>query len=158
MGRLVTLPELVEMRRACRERGQRVVFTNGVFDILHRGHIEYLTRAKALGDILVVGMNADASVRRIKGNRRPIVTEGDRAAIVASLVPVDAVCLFEDDTPLELIRAVVPDILVKGADWERDAIVGKEIVEAAGGTVETIAFVPEQSTSGIIERILERYG
>jgi D-beta-D-heptose 7-phosphate kinase/D-beta-D-heptose 1-phosphate adenosyltransferase len=157
MGRLYSLPDLVQMRRGCRERKQRVVFTNGVFDILHRGHVEYLSKAKALGDILVVGVNADVSVRRIKGDKRPIVPEADRAFIVASLATVDAACLFDDDTPLELIRSLLPDVLVKGADWERDAIVGKDVVEAAGGAVKTIEFLPERSTSGIIERILERY-
>ena len=134
-----------------------VVFTNGVFDILHRGHVEYLLKARALGDRLVVGLNADASVRRIKGDKRPVVAEGDRAFILANLVPVDYVCLFGEDTPLELITRIVPDVLVKGADYRIEDIVGREVVERAGGRVSTIEFVPDRSSSGIIERILERF-
>ena len=142
--------------RLKRER-RKVVFTNGVFDILHRGHIEYLTKAKALGDLLVVGVNADESVRRIKGPKRPVVPEEDRAYLVANLVPVDYVCLFGEDTPLELIRAIVPDVLVKGADWAVADIVGREIVETAGGSVKTIDFVPNRSSSAIIEKIIGKY-
>ena len=156
MGRVLLLPELLTFRTQFRTRRQRVVVTNGVFDIIHRGHVEYLTKAKALGDILIVGMNTDASVRRIKGTKRPIVRQDDRAFIVANLLPVDYVCLFEEDTPYELIRAIVPDVLVKGADWDIEKIVGKDIVEAAGGKVMTIEFVHDRSTTNIIERILER--
>jgi D-beta-D-heptose 7-phosphate kinase/D-beta-D-heptose 1-phosphate adenosyltransferase len=136
-----------------KEDGRKVVFTNGCFDILHRGHVEYLTKAKALGDVLLVGMNTDASVKRLKGPQRPVVSQDDRAFVLAALRTIDYVCLFDEDTPYELIKAVVPDVLVKGGDWSIDAIVGKDIVEAAGGTVQTIDFVPDRSTTNIIEKI-----
>ncbi len=157
MGRVVTVPELKKIRDECRRAGKTVVFTNGVFDIIHRGHIEYLSRAKALGGVLVVGVNSDDSVRRIKGPKRPIVPESDRAFVVANLSPVDYVSLFTEDTPLNLISSVLPDILVKGADWSIDKIVGKDVVEAAGGTVSTIEFIPDRSTTSIIDRVLERF-
>ncbi len=157
MGKVVELHELVNIRASLRDKKKKVVFTNGVFDIMHRGHIEYLLKAKALGDALVVGLNSDDSVRRIKGEKRPIVAEADRAFVLSHLTPVDFVCTFSDDTPLKLISAVLPDILVKGADWNVDNIVGKDVVEQAGGVVSTIDFVPDRSTTGIIERILERF-
>ncbi len=157
MGRVLSIDEMVEVRQTLRAEGRTLVFTNGVFDILHRGHVEYLLKARALGDRLVVGLNSDASVRRIKGEKRPVVAEGDRAFILANLVPVDYVCLFGEDTPLELITRIVPDVLVKGADYRIEDIVGREVVERAGGRVSTIEFVPDRSSSGIIERILERF-
>ena len=156
MGRVLPLRELIALRAGFRSGGRKVVFTNGVFDILHRGHVEYLTKAKQLGDILIVGMNSDESVRRIKGDRRPIVTGEDRAFILSRIDCVDYVCLFAEDTPLRMIEALVPDVLVKGADWNVRDIVGREAVEKAGGRVETIDYVPDRSTTGIIERILER--
>lgn len=156
MGRVVALPDLVAVRAALRAERKTVVFTNGVFDILHRGHVEYLTRARALGDVLVVGMNSDESVRRIKGERRPIVPGDDRAFLLSHLDCVDYVCIFGDDTPARLIDALVPDVLVKGSDWKVEAIVGRDTVERAGGRVMTIDYVPDRSTTGIIERILER--
>lgn len=158
MGQVVDLDRLRTIRASLRSAGKRVVFTNGCFDIIHRGHVEYLTRARQLGDTLIVGVNADGSVRHLKGENRPIVCQDDRAFIVANLSPVDYVCLFEEDTPLRLIEAVVPDVLVKGADWKIDDIVGKDVVERAGGKVATIEYLPERSTSGIIERVLERLG
>jgi D-beta-D-heptose 7-phosphate kinase/D-beta-D-heptose 1-phosphate adenosyltransferase len=157
MGRVVTPEEISRVRAQLRAEGKKLVFTNGVFDILHRGHVEYLLKARALGDSLVVGLNSDDSVRRIKGEKRPVVAEADRAFILAHLLPVDFVCLFGEDTPLELITRIVPDVLVKGADYSLADIVGREVVERAGGTVATIEFVPDRSTSGIIERILERF-
>ncbi len=157
MGKIVNSQEISYIRQHLRHDKKRVVFTNGCFDIIHRGHIDYLAKAKSLGDVLIVGVNTDASVRRIKGEQRPIVEEDDRAFIVAHLSPVDFVCLFDEDTPLQLITRIVPDVLVKGADWDVGKIVGKDIVEQAGGTVETISFVPNQSTSNIIQRIVERY-
>ncbi len=157
MGSVFSLEAIRKRREDLRKEGKKVVFTNGVFDIIHRGHVEYLTRAKAFGDILIVGINSDASVRRIKGAQRPIVGESDRAFVVAHLTPVDYVCTFSEDTPLDLIITLVPDVLVKGADWKIDEIVGREVVERAGGTVAAIEFVPDRSTSGIIERILERF-
>ena len=136
----------------------RVVFTNGVFDLLHRGHAEYLEEARALGDRLVVGVNTDASVRRLKGPSRPLVGEQDRAALVRALACVDLVVLFDDDTPERLIEAVRPDVLVKGADYAPEAIVGREFVESHGGRVTTIALREGLSTSEIVKRIREGKG
>ncbi len=157
MGQVVTKPQLVEIRKRLKQEGKRVVFTNGCFDILHRGHVDYLSKARATGDALIVGMNTDASVQRLKGPTRPIVEEQDRAFVLAALSVVDYVCLFEEDTPLELITAIVPDVLVKGGDWSIENIVGREVVEAAGGTVQTIAFVPNRSTTNIVQKIANLY-
>ncbi len=157
MGRVVEPDEMAVIRTHLRDARKSLVFTNGVFDILHRGHVEYLLKARALGDALVVGLNSDASVRRIKGEKRPVVQERDRAFILANLLPVDYVCLFGEDTPLALITQLLPDVLVKGADYNVEDIVGREVVERAGGRVATIDFVPDRSTSGIIERIIERF-
>jgi rfaE bifunctional protein nucleotidyltransferase chain/domain len=156
MGRVVTLKQLIVVRRRLKQAGRRVVFTNGTFDILHRGHVDYLTRARALGDVLVVGLNTDASIRRIKGRGRPINPQRDRATVLAALAAVDYVCLFADNTPGRMIRAVVPDVLVKGADWKTDQIVGKDVVEAHGGVVRRIRLTRGRSTTSMIERILER--
>ncbi len=153
----MSLDALVAVRATLREQHKKVVFTNGCYDILHRGHVEYLTRAKALGDILIVAVNADASVRRLKGEHRPIVQEEDRAFIIASLAAVDYACLFGEDTPFDIISALVPDVLVKGADWKVEDIVGKDIVEGAGGVVRTIEFVPSRSTTNVIDEIIKRY-
>lgn len=155
MGKVVSRAELTTIRPELKKSGKRVVFTNGCFDILHRGHIDYLTKAKALGDVLVVGMNDDNSVRRLKGSSRPVVDQEDRANVLAALAVVDFVCLFSEDTPYELIQAIVPDILVKGADWPVSNIVGKDIVEAAGGSVHAIEFLPNRSTSNIIKKIIQ---
>ncbi|ADC89451.1 rfaE bifunctional protein [Thermocrinis albus DSM 14484] len=153
---IVSLDELQRILE--RERkGKRVVFTNGCFDILHAGHADYLAKAKAMGDILVVGINSDESVRRIKGDRRPIVPQDMRAKLVDSLKPVDYVLIFEEDTPLNLIKAIKPDVLVKGEDWPLEEIVGADIVLSYGGTVERIPFSYTVSTTQIIERILQRY-
>ncbi|HEY5616099.1 MAG TPA: D-glycero-beta-D-manno-heptose 1-phosphate adenylyltransferase [Bacteroidota bacterium] len=157
MGRVVSRDELIVLRGSLKEQRKSVVFTNGVFDILHRGHVEYLQKAKALGDVLMVGMNTDASVKKIKDNGRPIVTEQDRAHVLAALAVVDYVCLFPEETPYELLRALVPDVLVKGADWPVEAVVGKDIVEQAGGSVQTIEFLPQRSTTNIINIIKERF-
>lgn len=140
-------------------RSRQVVFTNGCFDLLHAGHVEYLERARALGDALVVGVNTDASARRLgKGPGRPLVPEDDRARVVAALEAVDAVCLFDEDTPAQLIEAVVPDVLVKGADWSLEDVVGRDVVEAAGGRVELVPLVDGRSTSGLVKRIREVQG
>ena len=136
-----------------RSRGEAIVFTNGVFDILHPGHVRYLQQARALGDALVVGVNSDASVRRNKGPDRPINPEGERAEILAALSCVDAVAIFEEDTPAEIIGACQPDILVKGADWAADRIVGRDTVEARGGRVVRIALEDGHSTTDIVARI-----
>ena len=155
MGEVVTRADLVQIRKKLKREGRKVVFTNGCFDIVHRGHVEYLTKAKALGDVLLVGMNTDASVSRLKGTTRPIVYQDDRAIVLAAFGVVDYVCLFDEDTPHDLIKAVVPDVLVKGSDWTIDSIVGKDIVEEAGGTVQTIDFVPNRSTTDIIKKIAD---
>jgi rfaE bifunctional protein nucleotidyltransferase chain/domain len=155
MGEILSRNDLVPIRHQLRKAGKRVVFTNGCFDILHRGHVDYLSKARAQGDVLIVGINTDSSVKRLKGSGRPIVDEIDRAAVIAALADVDYVCLFDEDTPYELIRALVPDILVKGADWALNDIVGKDIVESAGGSVHTIEFLPNRSTSKIIQKIIQ---
>ncbi|MFI5251926.1 MAG: D-glycero-beta-D-manno-heptose 1-phosphate adenylyltransferase [Bacteroidota bacterium] len=156
MGKVVTLDELKCERERLRTEKKKVVFTNGCFDIIHRGHVEYLKGAKAMGDALIVGVNSDSSVRRIKGPGRPIVNEADRMYVLATLIPVDYVCLFDEETPYELIAAIVPDVLVKGSDWDVGSIIGRDIVEAGGGKVATIQFVQDRSTSSIIKKILER--
>ena len=153
MGNVLERNALVQIRKQLKAQGKKVVFTNGCFDILHRGHVDYLTKAKSLGDVLMVGLNSVDSTRRLKGAGRPIVEQEDRAAILAALSAVDYVCLFAEDTPHQLIQALVPDILVKGADWSKNDIVGKDIVEAAGGSVQTIEFLPNRSSSKIIEKI-----
>lgn len=136
-----------------RFKGYRLVFTNGCFDILHMGHVDYLARAKSLGDILVVGLNTDRSVSRIKGKNRPVNNQDARALLLASLVFVDAVVLFDEDTPYNLIKSVQPDILVKGSDYKPLEIVGADIVLDAGGRIETIDFLEGYSTTSIIEKL-----
>ncbi len=138
-----------------RPRAGTLVFTNGCFDVLHRGHVEYLDRARRLGDALLVGVNSDASVRRLKGENRPFVAERDRAIVLGGLAAVDAVVLFDEDTPRDLIVALSPDILVKGGDYRPEEIVGHQEVRAAGGRVEVIPFLEGYSTSKIIARIRE---
>lgn len=140
-----------------RQKGRKVVFTNGCFDLLHAGHVKYLQAARRLGDLLVMGLNSDASVRRLKGPKRPLIGEDERAHILAALDCIDYVCLFDEDTPLELISALQPDILVKGGDYTPEGVVGKDVVESYGGRVELIPFVDGKSTTNIIEKVLERY-
>ncbi len=151
-------PEARAKLQLWRTAEARIVFTNGVFDILHRGHVEYLEEARALGDRLVVGLNTDASVRRLKGPSRPIVGEGDRAAVVRALACVDLVVLFDEDTPLALLEAVRPHVLVKGGDYSPETIVGREFVESHGGRVCTIALREGLSSSEIVRRIREGQG
>jgi rfaE bifunctional protein nucleotidyltransferase chain/domain len=138
---------------AWRAAGDRIVFTNGVFDLLHRGHAEYLAQARELGERLVVGVNSDASVRRLKGPTRPIVAAVDRVALLEALACVDGVVVFDDDTPARLIEAVRPDVLVKGGDWEVAQIVGREFVESCGGRVLSIPLREGYGTSALVERI-----
>jgi D-beta-D-heptose 7-phosphate kinase/D-beta-D-heptose 1-phosphate adenosyltransferase len=140
-----------------RSAGKRVVFTNGCFDILHIGHVRYLSAAKNEGDFLVVGLNSDQSVRLIKGKRRPIVQQDLRLEIIASLQVVDYVTLFDEPDPLKLIQLLTPTILVKGADWSADEIIGADFVKSSGGRVVRVSLVQEASTSGIIERIVKHY-
>lgn len=153
MGCIVSLDEAVRRRFVARKRGIKVIFTNGVFDILHRGHIEYLTDARALGDALYVGLNSDASARRVKGTPRPFVREEDRAYCLASLLPVDFVVVFDADTPLELVRTLKPDVLAKGGDWKVEEIVGFEEVRAYGGEVLSLPYREGYSTSHLLETI-----
>jgi len=156
-GAILPLDAAKQLVYRAQQLGKTVVFTNGCFDILHAGHVQYLEKAKALGDMLIVAINSDASVRRLKGAPRPINSEQDRAYILSRLKPVDAVVVFDDDTPLRVIETLLPDILVKGSDWDVENIVGKDIVEADGGEVRTIEFLDGRSTSGIIEKILKAY-
>jgi D-beta-D-heptose 7-phosphate kinase/D-beta-D-heptose 1-phosphate adenosyltransferase len=148
---------LIEERQRLREAGKRVVFTNGCFDLLHPGHVRYLTAARALGDALIVALNSDRSVRELKGPARPILSEAERAEVMAALGCVDYVTIFDEPTPRSLIAALLPDVLVKGGDWGVGEIVGREEVEAAGGVTRSLAFVEGCSTSEIISRILQRF-
>jgi len=149
----VTLDQAVALVTRLRAAGQQIVFTNGVFDLLHPGHLRYLTQARALGDALIVGINSDRSVRTNKGPGRPITPQEERAEVLAALGCVDAVVIFDGDTPHELIAALQPDVLVKGADWAADEIVGRDIVEARGGKVVRVPIEMGYATTGIIERI-----
>jgi len=153
MGEIVTLDRLARLRTGFRRNGKIVVFTNGTFDILHRGHVEYLRAARAMGDVLIVGLNSDASIRRIKGDGRPINRAADRAAVLSALRSVDYVCIFGADTPAKIIARLVPDVLVKGADWKSSAIVGRDVVERHGGVVRRVRLTPGRSTTEIIRRI-----
>jgi rfaE bifunctional protein nucleotidyltransferase chain/domain len=148
-----SLSSLGEERRKWREEGRRVVLTNGCFDLLHPGHLALLEAARAHGDVLVVAINSDRSVRRIKGEGRPLVPEAERAETLLALETVDRVVVYDEPTPLEVVKALGPDVLVKGADWAEDAIVGREEVEAAGGKVVRVEMVPGRSTSSMLERI-----
>jgi D-glycero-beta-D-manno-heptose 1-phosphate adenylyltransferase len=152
-SRVLSQPDAAALAAQTRAAGGRVVFTNGVFDLLHPGHVRYLQDARALGDLLIVGLNADQSVRRNKGPDRPITSEGDRAEILAALECVDAVTIFGEDTPAAIIRLIQPDVLVKGADWAEDRIVGRDTVEARGGRVVRVAVEPGYSTTAIVEKI-----
>ena len=157
MGKVLNVRALSRIRKGLRRQRKKVVFTNGTFDIIHRGHVEYLQAARKLGDVLVVGLNTDTSIRRLKGKGRPVNKNADRAAVVAALGCVDYVCFFGDNTPERLIRILVPDMLVKGADWKIRDIVGKDIVERHGGTVRTIRLTRGRSTTNTIKRVLRAY-
>ena len=140
-----------------RQKGRAIVFTNGCFDLLHVGHVKYLQKARRLGDLLVLGLNSDASIRRLKGPKRPLIDQDERAHILAALDCIDYVVIFDEDTPLELIREVRPHILVKGGDYQPDQVVGKDFIESYGGRVELITFVDGKSTTNIVEKILQAY-
>ena len=158
MGEILTRDTLIMRRQEWKRNGKTVAFTNGCFDLLHPGHIRLLEQARALGDLLVVGINSDASVRRLKGEKRPLVPEAERAEVLAALEAVDCVTVFDEPTPRELIQALLPDVLVKGGDWGPDEIVGREEVEAAGGRVASIPFVEGYSTTALIERMVKDFG
>lgn len=152
---ILTREELVELRRRWKQEGKTVVLTNGCYDVLHPGHVRLLESARSLGDVLVLALNSDDSVRRLKGPSRPLIPQEQRAELAAALEAVDAVVFFDEDTPTELIAAVLPDVLVKGADWAH-WIAGREEVEAAGGKVLALPLEPGYSTTGIVEEILSR--
>jgi D-beta-D-heptose 7-phosphate kinase/D-beta-D-heptose 1-phosphate adenosyltransferase len=156
--KIKNLDVIARIAADARERRQRIVFTNGCFDLMHVGHVQYLQKARSFGDLLVLGLNSDASVRRLKGEKRPLINQDERAHLLAALDCIDYVVIFDEDTPLRLIAAVRPDVLVKGGDYTRDGVVGHEEVESWGGRVELVQFVDGRSTSGIIETILLRYG
>jgi len=156
VGRFFSRSELIAARAAWKRAGKVVVFTNGCYDLLHPGHVRLLERARSLGDVLILALNSDASVRRLKGPSRPLIAEGDRVELALSLAAVDAVTLFDEDTPRELIAALLPDILVKGADWAH-FVAGREEVEAAGGKVVLLPLEAGYSTTGIVETIFQRF-
>jgi D-glycero-beta-D-manno-heptose 1-phosphate adenylyltransferase len=155
VGIFYSRDELIRVRSEWKAAGKKVVFTNGCYDLLHPGHIRLLERARSLGDILILALNSDASVQRLKGPSRPLIPEGERVEVALGVEAVDAVTLFHEDTPRELISVVLPDVLVKGADWAH-WIAGREEVEAAGGVVTPLSLEPGYSTTGIVETILAR--
>jgi D-beta-D-heptose 7-phosphate kinase/D-beta-D-heptose 1-phosphate adenosyltransferase len=156
-NKVVTLEKLLIGLGKARKSDKKIVFTNGCFDILHVGHVRYLAAARNEGDLLVVGLNSDASVRTIKGDKRPLVAQDQRAEVLASLVCVDYVVVFDAPEPATLIEVLAPDVLVKGADWAEDDIVGGDYVKSRGGKVVRVSLVPTASTSGIIKKIVEKY-
>ncbi len=154
-SKILSLPQAASLRQKWKLQNKKVVFTNGVFDILHAGHVLSLSNARSEGDCLIVGLNADASVKRLKGNSRPIINEADRATLLAALFFVDAIVLFEEDTPIKLINTLLPDVLVKSADYNIHNIVGAKEVIANGGKVKIMPFVQGLSTTSIIQKIKE---
>lgn len=153
MTKLLTKEALIRERQRLRSEGKRLVFTNGCFDLLHPGHVRYLSEARSLGDALVVALNSDRAARILKGQGRPIMNEQERAEVIAALEAVDYVIIFDEETPRELIADLLPDVLVKGGDWPVDEIVGRDEVEATGGRVLSLPYVEGSSTTDIIERI-----
>ena len=156
-SKIIKLEDLLKKLKSTRQAGKRIVFTNGCFDILHIGHVRYLQSAKAEGDILVIGLNSDRSVHIIKGEKRPVISEQQRAEVLASVGFVDYIILFDEPDPHKLIAAIAPDVLVKGADWAEEQIVGADVVKAGGGRVVRVSVVPDVSTSQIIEDIIRKY-
>ena len=152
-NKFTSLKALTEICKSLKKKRKKIVFTNGCFDIIHRGHISYLKQAKKTGDILIVGLNKDISIRRIKGPQRPINSENDRAFVLSALEMIDYIVMFADDTPLKLIKALRPDILVKGSDWALNEIVGKDILDSYGGKVKRIKLVRGRSTTNVIDKI-----
>jgi rfaE bifunctional protein nucleotidyltransferase chain/domain len=156
LSKLTQLPMLQRGLAALRRQGKRIVFTNGCFDLIHPGHVRYLRAAKRLGDVLVVALNSDSSVRRLKGASRPLVGQRDRCEVMAALEMVDFVTVFNEDTPYALIKLLQPDVLVKGGDWKPDDIVGADIVRARGGVVRSLRFASGYSTTQLVERIVKK--
>ena len=156
-SKILKLSDLIQIVKDLRKSGKQIVFTNGCFDILHVGHVRYLAAARSEGDVLVVGLNSDGSVKSIKPDNRPIVSQEQRAEVLAGLAFVDFITIFDESDPLALISAIKPDILVKGADWKEKEIVGADVVKAYGGKVVRVEVVPGISTSQIIRRIIKRY-
>ena len=155
LSKIKTKSEMKKAVEKAKGEGKKIVFTNGCFDILHQGHVRYLSEAKKLGDYLIIGLNSDRSIRNIKGNNRPLVAEGARAELLAALCFVDGVVIFTEDDPLAIIKYLHPHVLVKGADWNEDAIIGAEFMKKIGGEVKRISLVPDISTSNIIRRIID---
>jgi D-beta-D-heptose 7-phosphate kinase/D-beta-D-heptose 1-phosphate adenosyltransferase len=156
-SKVFKLQDLIKIVHDLRKSGKKIVFTNGCFDILHVGHVRYLAAARSQGDVLVVGLNSDESVRSIKPENRPIVNQNQRAEVLAGLECVDYIAIFNEPDPLKIIKELKPDVLVKGADWIEEEIIGADIVKANGGKVVRVSVVPEVSTSRIIQRIVKRY-
>lgn len=154
---VVELPELVSIVDKLKQEGKRIVFTNGCFDIIHLGHVTYLKKAREYGDILIVGLNSDESVKGIKGDKRPVVPQGERAEVLSSIRYVDFVVIFNEPDPYKTIEAIKPDVLVKGGDWAIENIIGRDIVESRGGTVCNIPYIEGSSSTNIIEEILKRF-
>ncbi|MEW6101806.1 MAG: D-glycero-beta-D-manno-heptose 1-phosphate adenylyltransferase [Candidatus Omnitrophota bacterium] len=155
LRKVKTLNQLKKISSSLQKKGRRIVFTNGCFDLLHFGHIKYLEDAKKMGDVLIVGVNSDASIRRLKGKSRPVISERDRAYTLAALESVDYAVIFNEDTPIRIIESLKPDILVKGADWKKGNIVGEEFVLRNKGAVKRINLVKGRSTTNIIEKIAQ---
>ena len=158
LKKILAIEDVAQKANTLRRAGKRLVFTNGCFDILHAGHIRYLAAARSKGDLLVVGLNSDESVKIIKDPHRPIMNQEQRAEILAGLWCVDYITIFNEPDPLKLIKVIMPDVLVKGADWREQDIIGADVVKAGGGEVVRVSVVPDISTSRIIERIVKRYG
>ncbi|OGW55860.1 MAG: glycerol-3-phosphate cytidylyltransferase [Nitrospirae bacterium RBG_19FT_COMBO_55_12] len=157
-SKIKTISELRPLLDILKSAGTKIVFTNGCFDLIHTGHTRYFAKARSFGDILVVAVNSDASVRRIKGEKRPINPQDERAEVLAALGSVDFVVIFDESDPHKVIAALQPDVLVKGGDWPVEKIIGRDIVEARGGTVISVPYIEGASTTGIIEKIVKRYG
>lgn len=157
LNKIKTIPELRPLLEILRGTGKTIVFTNGCFDLIHTGHVRYLARARSYGDLLIVAVNSDASVRQLKGEKRPINAQADRAETLAALESVDFVTIFDELDPHRVISELLPDVLVKGGDWPVEKIIGRDVVEARGGKVISAGFIEGASTTGIIERIVERY-
>lgn len=156
--KIISLSGLIRKVRTLKQQGKRIVFTNGCFDILHFGHVKYLQDAKARGDYLVVAVNSDASIKKIKAKNRPVIKQGDRLKTIAALASVDFVVLFNENNPLKLIKALKPDVLIKGGDWSKEKIVGADFVESYGGNVATVNLVKGRSTSALIKKITRVFG